>query len=167
MLKKISSGLSPEDARSAIAKLAKEVAHLEVTNRNLAPRTPERDEHHQEFLVQPAAASNQSIHHFASNQSIHQFASNQSVHHLAATGNSSHMYLEQLDDHIECAMEVATAMPIAGGGRSGSRSWEFQIGDVSLKDDLEDIPDLMDAPSDHYGDVFYLYWPRLQQFLLL
>jgi hypothetical protein len=158
MLKKISSGLSPEDARSAIAKLAKEVAHLEVTNRNLAPRTPERDEHHHELLVQPAPASTQSIHHLASNQSIHQFASNQSVHHLAATGNSSHMYIEQLDDHIECAMEVATAMPIAGGGRSGSRSWEFQMSDVSLKDDLEDIPILMDAPSDHnHGDVFYFY----------
>lgn len=147
MLKRISSQLSAEEARSAIAKLAKEIARLEVKNSN-EKRELQADHaamQHRHELVQPQAFQPQP-----------EFAQ---IQHLASTGIASNMYIEQLDENIECAMEVATAMPIGGGGGTGSRSWSFHLSDVILNDDLADIPILIDQPSidqdQNYGDVFY------------
>jgi hypothetical protein len=82
------------------------------------------------------------------------------IQRFASTEIPSNVYTEQLDENIECAMEVATPRPIGAGGGPGCRSWSFHLSDVILDDDLTDIPLLnFDAPSfdqDHnYGDVIY------------
>lgn len=141
MLKRISSQLSPEEARSAIAKLAKEVARLEVSKRE-SEVDHTAMQHHE--LVQPQAFQPEVA----------------QIQRFASTEIPSNVYTEQLEENIECAMEVATPRPIGAGGGPGCRSWSFHLSDVILDDELTDIPLLnLDTPSfdqDHnYGDVIY------------
>lgn len=152
MLKRISSQLSPDEARSAIAKLAKEVARLEVNNSTANGTKRE--------LVDRETASK---HHELVQTPAFQPRSEAEIQHFASTGIHSNMYFEHLDENIECAMEasmeVATAMPIEVRG-TGSSSWSFLLSDVILHDNLADIPMLLDPPNieeDHnvYGDVLY------------
>ena len=138
MLKRISSQLSPEEARSAIAKLAKEVAALHSTNSNSTVTEPMKQER-----VNQVAMPHPELHY----QAFQPVPEPPQIRHLASAGVYSDTFFEQLPETF-CAMEVATAMPVVERG-AGSRSWsfDFSIGDVILPDNLAGIPmlDMSDA----------------------
>lgn len=138
MLKKISSQLSPEEARSAIAKHAKEVARMYSANPNSNCSAPEKPE----AAMANAHSEFDQVHGFQLRPEPELIFSqiHHGVHHAAVgfcAETRSETFVEQLPEN--CAdvrtLEVATTMPMGQRG-PGSRSWEFDlsIGDVSLPD---------------------------------
>lgn len=174
MLKKISSQLSPEESRSAIAKLAKEVARLYSTNPSssgeIAKPEPvsQAAAAHSEFVqfqaqpqfvhyqTQPQFVQYQTQPQFVQYQTHPQFVPYQAfqpqpqpqpapqIQHSAATGIHSETYLEQLPENVCEAMEVATPMPVVERG-NGSRSWSFDLSIGSASISEMSLPDDLSA----------------------
>jgi hypothetical protein len=151
MLKRISSQLSPDEARSAIAKLAKEVARV-VINSTSDGEAIKRKE------VDRAAAMK--AHELVQIKAEEPFPVPEFQAHRLATAGSSVTYTEQLDENIFVLEdeEMATPMPLAEGC-SGGHSCSFDLSQVFLNDDLAGIPYLdFETPNfcqDSHGDVYF------------
>lgn len=151
MLKRISSQLSPDEARSAIAKLAKEVARV-VINSTSDGEAIKRKE------VDRAAAMK--AHELVQIKAEEPFPVPEFQAHRLATAGSSVAYTEQLDENIFVLEdeEMATPMPLAEGC-SGGHSCCFDLSQVFLNDDLAGIPYLdFKTPNfcqDSHGDVYF------------
>lgn len=145
MLRKISSRLSPDEARNAIAKLAKEVARL------MTITTPETEKARE---VDRAAAEK-------AHELLHQEAEEPAepelqTQHLEA-GFSSCTYTERIEEKVVVMEEVATSMPIqfATEGGSGGHSWNFDISRMfpsNSDEEIVPIHELINFGSE-YGDV--------------
>ena len=150
MLKRISSQLSPDEARSAIAKLAKEVARV-VINSTSDGETIKRKE-----VDRAAALKAHELVQIKAEEPLPK-PEFQALHLESAT--SVVTYTEQLNENILefYEEEIATPMALTEGG-SGGHSCSFDLSQVFLNDDLAGIPCLgMDFGTiqDSNGEIYY------------
>lgn len=120
MLKKISSKLSPDEIRNAIAKNAKEAARMTDSNSNTNLNRSNKD------IIDRRAAEK-------AHQLVQQRAG-ESYFEAAAPGCSSVSYTETLPEQVE----TATAMAIDGAGGAGSRDSSLDLAKC-FNDDLDSI----------------------------
>lgn len=168
MLRKISSRLSPDEARNAIAKLAKEVARVVSINVSSDSEIAKRKE------VDRAAAEKaiELLHQKAEDpepepEANPDLESELKTQHLdARTSSSVITYTECLEENV-VAMdfeEVATPMPlqVGGEGGSGGHSWSFNLSRMFTPDDYANVPihKLINFGSEpKYGDVLVHSYP--------
>lgn len=168
MLRKISSRLSPDEARNAIAKLAKEVARVVSINVSSDSETAKRKEVDRaaaekaiELLQQKAEAPEP-----AEPEAVRSESELQAQHLEAGSSDSGITYTEFLQENVATVNfeEVATPMPlqIGGEGGSGGHSWSFNLSRMFIPDDNANVPlhKLINFGSEaKYGDVLVHSYP--------
>ena len=178
MLRRISSRLSPDEARNAIAKLAKEVARLVSINGSSDAETTKRKvvdraavEKAIELLGQQKVQDPEPEPEAEATPKVEvRLESALQTQHLEASGSGSSIitYTERLEENVECLEErivaehnfeeVATPMPLQMGGEGGSggHSWSFNLSRMFIPDDNAIVPlhKLINFGSEpKYGDV--------------
>jgi hypothetical protein len=148
MLRKISSRLSPDEARNAIAKLAKEVARLMTIS------TPETEK-----AKEADRAAAEKAHELLHQEAVEPEPELQ-TQHLEA-GFSSCTYTERIEEEVVVMEEMATSMPLqfTTEGGSGGHSWNFDISRMFPSDEeIVPIHELINFTSG-YGDVLVHSYP--------
>nr|AMT92115.1 dehydration-responsive element-binding protein 5-7 [Syntrichia caninervis] len=144
MLKRISSQLSPDEARSAIAKLAKEVARVVMHGGGGDSRDRAAAIMARELVVKAEEEEPTDL---------------LQAHHLEASAAAATVtYTESLQETIlvlDEDVESAASMDLDSG-----TSWSFTLGEIKINDDLEGIPglgspDFGTIQDLHSGDVYY------------
>ncbi|KAG0612363.1 hypothetical protein M758_6G021700 [Ceratodon purpureus] len=129
MLKRISSQLSPDEARSAIAKLAKEAARISI---NL---TPDGETIRREEVDQAAALKAPELVQNKADEVLPEIELQ--THHLEAAA-SSLTHIAEFYENVVTRDEDAIAMPMSGGsfsGQSSRGSYSFNLSQVMFLDD--------------------------------
>lgn len=169
MLRKISSRLSPDEARNAIAKLAKEVARvvsLTVASDGETAKRKEVDRAAAEKAIELPHQKVEEPMREPEPEPIRTDHSELQAQHLqAGFGSSVCTYTERLEENVAVIEEsnnlVATSMPIQTGGEGGSGgySWSSNLSRMFLPDD-NNVPlhKLINFGSDH-GDVLVHSYP--------
>ncbi|XP_073392641.1 ethylene-responsive transcription factor ERF015 [Physcomitrium patens] len=138
MLQRISSKLTPEAQRKAIATLAKDVVRMENDRSKLGGGnlTTTEPPVHSEPITQ----------------------------HLAAAEIRAVTYIEQPLEIVYGVEESATAMSVTEANARDNHSWSWDLGKVILDDELSEIPNFV-GELDHeamdfssHGEVYYHHY---------
>ncbi|KAG0585145.1 hypothetical protein M758_3G262600 [Ceratodon purpureus] len=172
MLRKISSRLSPDEARNAIAKLAKEVARVVSINVSSDAETAKRKEVDRAAaekaieLLQQKAEDPGHAKAEAKQKAVLLESELQTQHLETGSTSSGITYTELLEENIATVdfEEMATPMPLQAGGEAGSggHSWSFNLSRMFIPDDNATVPlhKLINFGSESkYGDVLVHTYP--------